>query len=93
MRGDKDPTDHRMTCKFAGSLIPMDNPWKKGEEAVSSVKGSLETRRVPQSGTVGVVTWTLEFLRVSKDSKYFGNYSCGLDNVKSQNASLKLVGE
>ena len=69
----------------------MDIPWRKDGKTVSSVKGSLETRC--ERGTVGVVTWTLEFLRVSKESKYFGNYSCGLDNVKSQNASLKLAGE
>ena len=93
MRADKAPTDHRMSCKFAGSKISLDNPWRKDGKTVSSVNGLVETCREPQSGTVGVVTWTLEFLRVSKDSKYFGNYSCGLDNVKSQNASLKLVGE
>ena len=93
MRADKDPINHRMSCKFAGSVIPLDNPWKKGKETVSSVKDLVETHREPQSGTVGVVTWTLEFLSVSQDSKYFGNYSCGLDKVKSQTASLKLAGE
>ena len=93
MRADEDPRNHRMSCKFAGSKIPLGNPWKKGKETVSSVKDLVETHREPQSGTVGVVTWTLEFLSVSKDSKYFGNYSCGLYKVKSQTASLKLAGE
>ena len=93
MRADKDPSDHRMSCKFAGSKIPSNNPWRKDGKTVTEIEDLVETRRDPERETVGVVTWTLEFLKVSKDSKYFGNYSCGLDNVKSQTASLQLAGE
>ena len=93
VRADKAPRNHRMLCKFAGSKIPLDNPWRKDGKTVNYKTNLVEARREPQSGTVGVVTWTLEFLSVSKDSKYFGNYSCGLDNVKPQTASLKLAGE
>ena len=93
VRADKAPRNHRMLCKFAGSKIPLDNPWSKDGKTVNYKTNLVEARREPQNGTMGVVTWTLEFLSVSKDSKYFGNYSCGLDKVKPQTASLKLAGE
>lgn len=84
---------HQMSCKFAGSNIPAeDNPWRRGSEVVND-EIRYHWDRDPKDGTEGVVTWKLQFLDVSKDSKVFGSYSCELDKVKSNNATLRQVGE
>ena len=92
VRTDNAPKDYKMSCRLAGSNIPMGNPWRRGKIALSD-KGKYRCIRSPPNGTEGVVTWTLQFLSVSKDSKVLGNYSCELNNVKSNNATLTLAGE
>ena len=92
VRTDKDPGKTTMSCKFAGSNIPMDSPWRRDGVAVEE-NGKYEVTRVPPDGTEGVVTWTLHFKDVSKTSNLFGNYSCGFKDVRFRNASLIRVGE
>ena len=86
-------TDQKISCKFAGSNIPLDNPWRKDKEIVPESEKYLLLTREPPECTEGVVTWTLHFQNVSKDSQVFGRYNCELDNVKSSSANLILAGE
>ena len=93
VRTDKDPGKPTMSCKFAGSNIPMNSPWRRDRVALPTDEEKYTVTRDPTNGTEGVVTWTLHFLMVSKTSNLFGNYSCGFKDVRSGNASLIRVGE
>ena len=93
VRTDKDPENPTMSCKFAGSKIPMDSPWRRDRVALPTDEEKYEVTRDPPVGTEGIVRWTLHFLDVSKTSNLFGNYSCGFNDVRSRNASLIRVGE
>ena len=87
VRTDSPSRDHKMSCQFAGSNIPKDNPWRRGKERVTDEEKYHWTREPPNK-TEGVVTWTLHFRNVSKDSEVFGGYSCELNSVKSNSATL-----
>ena len=94
VRTDKKIENPSMTCQFAGSVIPLDSPWKKDKMKIDpdTDKEKYDVIREPPLKTMGVVQWTLRFRDVSKTSKVFGNYSCSFDNVKPQYASLILAG-
>ena len=93
VRTDKEPQEPTMSCKFAGSNIPMDSPWRRDRVSLPTDEEKYDMTRDPTNRTEGVVTWTLHFLMVSKTSNLFGSYSCGLKDVVSRNASLIRVGE
>ena len=93
VRTDKDPGNPTMSCKFAGSNIPMDSPWRRDRVALPTDEEKYKVTRDPPVGTEGIVTWTLHFLDVSKTSNLFGSYSCGFNDVVSKNSSLVLAGE
>ena len=82
-----------MSCKYAGSNIPKESPWKRGNQPIQNISGKYVVTRDPPDETEGVVTWKLHFLNVSKTSSLFGDYCCNLSNITSRNASLTLAGE
>ena len=92
MKIDEKAEDHEMSCQFVGSKVPLDNPWK-GSHLLTMDPEEVVASREPPNAIKGFVRWTLRFLKVSKSSTLFGNYSCALENVRSKNASLLLAGE
>ena len=82
-----------MSCKYAGSNIPKESPWKRGSQPIQNIPGKYVVTRNPPDETEGVVTWKLHFLNVSKTSSLFGDYCCNLSNITSRIASLTLAGK
>ena len=93
MKIDEKAKDYKMSCQFVGSKVPLDNPWIQGSHLLTMDPEKVVASREPPNALEGFVQWTRHFLKVSKSSTLFGNYSCALKNARSKTASLLLAGE